>query len=47
MFHRRKCHNDLARLDWIVTDPLDSIKEEIELQRGKFDVLIVLSHCGI
>ncbi|EOR47539.1 5'-nucleotidase family protein [Staphylococcus aureus subsp. aureus 112808A] len=34
-------------LDWIVTDPLDSIKEEIELQRGKFDVLIVLSHCGI
>ena len=34
-------------LNWIVTDPLESIKEEIELQRGKFDVLIVLSHCGI
>lgn len=34
-------------LDWIVTDPLESIKEEIKHQRGKFDVIIVLSHCGI
>ncbi|API78930.1 bifunctional metallophosphatase/5'-nucleotidase [Staphylococcus argenteus] len=34
-------------LDWIVTDPLEAIKEEVERQRGKYDVLIILSHCGI
>ncbi|EHJ07595.1 bifunctional metallophosphatase/5'-nucleotidase [Staphylococcus simiae] len=34
-------------LDWIVTDPLEAIKEEINRHQGDYDVLIVLSHCGI
>lgn len=34
-------------LDWIVTDPLEAIKEEIKRHQGDYDVLIVLSHCGV
>lgn len=34
-------------LDWIVTDPLEAIKDEIANQQGNYDVLIVMSHVGI
>ncbi|GEP79780.1 bifunctional metallophosphatase/5'-nucleotidase [Staphylococcus carnosus] len=34
-------------LDWVVTDPMAAIKDEIEKQKGQYDVLIVMSHCGI
>lgn len=34
-------------LDWIVTDPFDAIKKEIDTKKGQYDVLIVLSHVGI
>lgn len=34
-------------LDWVVTDPLDAIQQEIAAHKGEYDVLIVLSHVGI
>lgn len=34
-------------LDWIVTDPLEAIKDEIEQRKGQYDVLIVMSHVGV
>lgn len=34
-------------LDWVVTDPMAAIKDEIEKQAGNYDVLMVMSHCGI
>lgn len=34
-------------LDWIVTDPLAAIKDEIDAQQGQFDILIVMSHVGV
>lgn len=34
-------------LDWIVTDPYEAIKDEIEKHRHAYDVLIVMSHVGI
>lgn len=34
-------------LDWVVTDPMAAIKDEIEKQKGQYDVLVVMSHCGI
>ncbi|ARJ51370.1 bifunctional metallophosphatase/5'-nucleotidase [Staphylococcus lutrae] len=34
-------------LDWVVTDPLDAIKQEIAVHQGAYDVLIVLSHVGL
>lgn len=34
-------------LDWVVTDPLAAIKDEIEAHEGQFDVLIVMSHVGV
>lgn len=34
-------------LDWVVTDPLAAIKDEIEAHKGQFDILIVMSHVGV
>jgi len=34
-------------LDWVVTDPLESIKDEIKANDGHYDVLIVMSHVGV
>ncbi|MCU5745930.1 bifunctional metallophosphatase/5'-nucleotidase [Staphylococcus sp. SQ8-PEA] len=34
-------------LDWVVTDPLEAIKDEILSHQGQYDVLIVMSHVGI
>ncbi|MEL0538497.1 bifunctional UDP-sugar hydrolase/5'-nucleotidase [Staphylococcus debuckii] len=34
-------------LDWVVTDPMAAIKDEIAKQEGQYDVLIIMSHCGI
>jgi len=34
-------------LDWVVTDPLESIKDEIKANDGQYDVLIVMSHVGV
>ena len=34
-------------LDWIVTDPLAAIKDEINAHQGEYDILIVMSHVGI
>ena len=34
-------------LDWIVTDPLEAIKDEIQSRQGQYDVLIVMSHVGV
>ncbi|WEN68888.1 bifunctional UDP-sugar hydrolase/5'-nucleotidase [Staphylococcus sp. NRL 16/872] len=34
-------------LDWIVTDPLEAMKDEISQRQGQYDVLIVMSHVGI
>lgn len=34
-------------LDWVVTDPMAAIKDEIKAHQGEYDVLIILSHCGI
>lgn len=34
-------------LDWVVTDPLAVIKDEIEAHKGQFDILIVMSHVGV
>lgn len=34
-------------LDWEVAPPLTALKNEIEQLKGKYDVLIVLSHVGI
>ncbi|WP_436855248.1 bifunctional metallophosphatase/5'-nucleotidase [Staphylococcus caeli] len=34
-------------LDWVVTDPLEAIKDEISAHAGEFDVLIVMSHVGV
>ena len=34
-------------LDWIVTDPLAAIKDEINAHQGEYDLLMVMSHVGI
>ena len=34
-------------LDWIVTDPLAAIKDEINAHQGEYDFLMVMSHVGI
>ncbi|MGJ5712400.1 bifunctional metallophosphatase/5'-nucleotidase [Staphylococcus auricularis] len=34
-------------LDWVVTDPLEAIKDEVHAHEGDYDVLIVLSHVGV
>ena len=34
-------------LDWVVTNPLESIKDEIRANDGQYDVLIVMSHVGV
>lgn len=34
-------------LDWVVTDPLEAIKDEVHAHEGNYDVLIVLSHVGV
>jgi len=34
-------------LDWIVTDPLEAMKDEIAQRHGQYDVLIVMSHVGV
>ncbi|MDO5376091.1 MAG: bifunctional UDP-sugar hydrolase/5'-nucleotidase [Staphylococcus rostri] len=34
-------------LDWVVTDPLAAIQDEVKQHAGAYDVLIVLSHAGI
>ncbi|PNZ30767.1 5'-nucleotidase [Staphylococcus petrasii] len=34
-------------LDWIVTDPLEAMKDEIAQRQGQYDVLIVMSHVGV
>ena len=34
-------------LDWVVTDPLEAIKDEIHAHEGQYDILIVMSHVGI
>lgn len=34
-------------LDWIVTDPLEAIKDEIAKHQGQYDLLMVMSHCGV
>lgn len=34
-------------LDWGVTDPLEAIKDEINMHQGEYDILIVMSHVGV
>jgi len=34
-------------LDWVVTDPLEAIKDEIYTHSGEYDVLVVMSHVGV
>ncbi|MGV3243493.1 bifunctional metallophosphatase/5'-nucleotidase [Staphylococcus sp. 11261D007BR] len=34
-------------LDWIVTDPLEAIKDEVNRQQGQYDLIMVMSHIGI
>ncbi|PNZ67656.1 bifunctional metallophosphatase/5'-nucleotidase [Staphylococcus croceilyticus] len=34
-------------LDWLVTDPLEAMKDEIAQRQGQYDVLIVMSHVGV
>ncbi|WP_251519289.1 MULTISPECIES: bifunctional UDP-sugar hydrolase/5'-nucleotidase [unclassified Staphylococcus] len=34
-------------LNWLVTDPLQAIKDEVNAQQGQYDILIVMSHVGI
>ncbi|MCD8849091.1 bifunctional metallophosphatase/5'-nucleotidase [Staphylococcus arlettae] len=34
-------------LDWVVTDPLEAIKDEVKAHEGQYDVLIIMSHVGV
>jgi len=34
-------------LDWVVTDPLEAIKDEINDHKDQYDILIVMSHVGV
>jgi 2',3'-cyclic-nucleotide 2'-phosphodiesterase (5'-nucleotidase family) len=34
-------------LDWVVTNPLEAIKDEIHANEGQYDVLIIMSHVGV
>jgi 2',3'-cyclic-nucleotide 2'-phosphodiesterase (5'-nucleotidase family) len=34
-------------LDWVVTNPLEAIKDEIHANKGQYDVLIIMSHVGV
>lgn len=34
-------------LEWVVTDPLAAIKDEIQAHQGQYDILIVMSHVGV
>ncbi|MCD8825294.1 bifunctional metallophosphatase/5'-nucleotidase [Staphylococcus gallinarum] len=34
-------------LDWVVTDPLEAIKDEISANEGAYDILIIMSHVGV
>lgn len=34
-------------LDWVVTDPLEAIKDEVKAREGQYDVLIIMSHVGV
>ena len=34
-------------LDWVVTDPLEAIKDEVKAHEGQYDILIIMSHVGV
>ncbi|MGW7861604.1 bifunctional metallophosphatase/5'-nucleotidase [Staphylococcus xylosus] len=34
-------------LDWIVTNPLEAIKDEIKANEGSYDLLVIMSHVGV
>jgi len=34
-------------LDWVVTNPLEAIKDEIRDNEGAYDLLIIMSHVGV
>ncbi|RIM28400.1 bifunctional metallophosphatase/5'-nucleotidase, partial [Staphylococcus cohnii] len=34
-------------LDWVVTNPLEAIKDEISVNEGDYDLLIIMSHVGV
>ncbi|MBU6132291.1 bifunctional metallophosphatase/5'-nucleotidase [Staphylococcus xylosus] len=34
-------------LDWIVTNPLEAIKDEINANEGAYDLLVIMSHVGV
>lgn len=34
-------------LDWVVTNPLEAIKDEISANEGAYDLLIIMSHVGV
>ncbi|GGB88693.1 MULTISPECIES: bifunctional metallophosphatase/5'-nucleotidase [Staphylococcus] len=34
-------------LDWVVTDPLEAIKDEISANEDAYDLLIIMSHVGV
>ncbi|MBA1352452.1 MULTISPECIES: bifunctional metallophosphatase/5'-nucleotidase [Staphylococcus] len=34
-------------LDWVVTNPLEAIKDEISANEGDYDLLIIMSHVGV
>lgn len=34
-------------LDWIVTNPLEAIKDEIKANEGAYDLLVIMSHVGV
>ncbi|PKI12104.1 bifunctional metallophosphatase/5'-nucleotidase [Staphylococcus shinii] len=34
-------------LDWIVTNPLAAIKDEIKANEGAYDLLVIMSHVGV
>ncbi|MCE5048033.1 bifunctional metallophosphatase/5'-nucleotidase [Staphylococcus equorum] len=34
-------------LDWVVTNPLEAIKDEISVNEGEYDLLIIMSHVGV
>ncbi|PHK48836.1 bifunctional metallophosphatase/5'-nucleotidase [Staphylococcus edaphicus] len=34
-------------LDWIVTNPLEAIKDEVSANEGAYDLLIIMSHVGV
>lgn len=34
-------------LDWIVTNPLEAIKDKIKANEGAYDLLVIMSHVGV